>query len=170
MAGGRRQSTSGWSRGAVAAASQGSGFAMEASWAVVLLCAPCEVVARSGPGCWVCTMLLILSPSPSLVSMGFSPESHQSHQLGCFYPSLSCSSPEGGELNTSGFLHCCDHLLAWRGVLEPWWLPGARLGSPCPHREGPAKSQLCDLPAWSLFVTAWERKEAIRKVLFALQR
>lgn len=48
--------------------------------------------------------------------------------------------------------------------------PGLGPVSPVPRGEEPAKSQLCDLPAWSPFVTAWERKEVIRKVLFALQR
>lgn len=60
---------------------------------------------------------------------------------------------------------------------ELFWLPRLRQAQPSPRdqaqvpqplKKGLAKSQLCDLPAWNLLVTAWERKEAIRKVLFAL--
>lgn len=56
-------------------------------------------------------------------------------------------------------------------------LSGLRKANPSPRdqaevpqllRKGLAKSQLCDLLSWNLLVTAWERKEAIRKVLFAL--
>lgn len=105
---------------------------------------------------------------------------------------LSQSSPQGGKLPISGLLHCCDlpfslapcpghcpscGAIAWQDLQELCWLPGLRRAKPSPRGQAqvpwplgnaPAKSQLCDLPAWNLLVTAWERKEAIRKVLFAL--
>lgn len=194
VAGGRRRSICGWSHGAVAAAGRGSRFAMETSSAVVLFPAPRKVMARSGLGCWVCTVPFTPSPSLSLISMGicFSAAGVFSWDVSTL--SLSRSSPEGGKLNTSGFHHRYNHLLSPGYVPEASpivparclaWSPGAvvaprghtskaepkgRARVPCPHGEGPAKPQLRDLPAWSLFVTAWERKEAIRKVLFALQR
>lgn len=102
---------------------------------------------------------------------------------------LSWSSPQGGKLPTSGLLHCHDlpfslapcpghcpscGAIAWQGLQELCRLrrakpsPKDQAQVPRPLGNGPAKSQLCDLPAWNLLVTAWERKEAIKKVLFAL--
>lgn len=167
--GGRRRSARGRSPGA-------AGFAMEASSAVVLFSAPCQVMVRSGLGCARCR-----SPR-ALPGLSFPrPSASQQPELsaGMVLPfSWSRSSPEGGKLHTSGFFHCCHHLLspdithrclarsagavvALRDHTRTAESKGP--GSvPPPHGEGPATSQLCDLPAWSLSQLGKERKRSER--------
>lgn len=83
---------------------------MEASSAVVLFSAPCQVMVRSGLGCARCR-----SPR-ALPALSFPrPSASQQPELsaGMVLPfSWSLSSPEGGKLHTSGFFHCCHHLLS----------------------------------------------------------
>lgn len=191
----RRRSACGGSRGAVAAASQGSGFAMETSSAVVLFSAPCKVMARSGLVCWACVVPLAPSRSLPLLSAGIcfsaarvfswdvsnpSPEPVLTGGRKTQYQRLPplLQPPPSPWLRAQGIARRASSLLVVicrspggsRGPYGQSRAQGAKLGSRVPRGEEPAKSQLCDLPAWSPFVTAWERKEVIRKVLFALQR
>lgn len=168
---------------------------METSSAVVLLSAPRKVMARSGLVCWACVVPLTPSRSLPLLSMGICCSAAR-----IFSRDVSNPSPEpvltGGRktpyrrlppllqpppfpwLRAQGIARRASSLLVVicrsrggsRGPYEQSRAQGTGLGSRVPRGEEPAKSQLGDLPAWSPFVTAWERKEVIRKVLFALQR
>lgn len=136
--------------------------------------------------CWewqgqvlVCTVLLSLSPSLPLIpshllfcwDISSLPLSQGKENSPSVATSIAVTSPLPW-LHARGTAHGvrCD-------LREVFCLPGLRQAKPSPRGQaqvpqplgkGLAKSQLCDLPAWNLPVTAWERKEAIRKVLFAL--
>lgn len=152
--------------------------------------APCTQLGmvRAGFGCWVCTVLPSLRP-PLPPPLPLIPMGVCFLHWGISTLPLSRSSPQGGKLPTSGLLHCHDLLfslalcpghcpscgaIAWQDLQELCRLrrakpsPRDQAQVPRPLGNGLAKSQLCDLPAWNPLVTAWERKEAIKKVLFAL--
>lgn len=133
---------------------------------------------------WLLGVHCAAFPAPSPAS-----HSHGRLLLRWGISTLSRSSPQGGKLPTSGLLHCHDlpfslalcpghspscGAIAWQDLQGLCRLrrakpsPKDQAQVPRPLGNGLAKSQLRDLPAWNLLVTAWERKEAIKKVLFAL--
>lgn len=181
--GGRRSVRAG-SCGAVAAARRG--FAMGPSSAVVL----CAMQGDGEVRAWLLGVHSAVHPKSFLASLLPRPLLPQQPVLS--WDVFTLSSPHQREESSipvafsiamtpamcAGYPPWCQPI-AWCGLQEPWWLtwvtrakrnPRDQARLPCPRGKRRAESQLCDLPACSLFVTAWERKEAIRKVLFALQR